>query len=286
MALTIDRTRRTLLALAAMAMLTPVGAAASEVENPMQPSETWEALRHDIVGEREIRDGSALFTLDAPYRAHDAAIVPVDIRALPGTDARVVRLTLVVDENPAPVAAEFEIGPAMGALDLSTRVRVNAYSNIRAIAETEDGALYMVGRYVKASGGCSAPALKDADAAIAALGQMKLRLFDQIAAEAASAAPMSGARHEAQVMVRHPNYSGLQMNQVTRLYIPAHFIDTLEVKQGEELVFRMTAGISISEDPAFRFTYTDNGSGVFHVHATDTEGSVFDRSLPITGGAT
>lgn len=285
MALTPDRTRRFVLALAAALLLAPSGAGAGEVQNPMQPSEAWDALRYDIVGEREILDGSALFTLDAPYRAHDAAIVPVDIRTLPGSDARVTRLTLIVDENPAPVAAEFEIGPAMGTLDLSTRVRVNAYSNIRAIAETADGKLYMVGRYVKASGGCSAPALKDADAAITAMGQMKLRLFDEIAAAAAADAPMSHARREAQVMIRHPNYSGLQMNQVTRLYIPAHFVDTLEVRQGEELVFRMTAGISISEDPAFRFAYVDNGAGIFHVHATDTEGAVFDRDLTVAGNA-
>ncbi|MDT8343276.1 MAG: quinoprotein dehydrogenase-associated SoxYZ-like carrier [Thermohalobaculum sp.] len=278
----ITLTRRSL-ALGAFLLVLPLAAVADEPANPMQPSETWDALRFDIVGDREILDGTGRLSLDAPYRAHDAAIVPVDIEAAPGWEARIVRLTLIVDENPAPVAAEFEIGPAMGRLDLSTRVRVNAYSNIRAIAETEDGALYMVGRYVKASGGCSAPALKDADAALAQVGQMKLRLFDEIAAAATAAAPISTPRREAQVMIRHPNYSGLQMNQVTRLYIPAHFVDSLDVHLGDALVFRMTAGISISEDPAFRFAYDDNGAGAFRIHATDTDGAVFDRTLPAAG---
>ena len=252
------------------------GALAADRPNPMQPSQTWEDIRTDIVGEREIHDGSAVLSLDAPYRAHDAAVVPVEIRSN-GSEPRIEKLTLIVDENPAPVAAEFEIGPAMGQLEIATRVRVNAYSNIRAIAETADGRLFMVGRHVKASGGCSAPAMKDADAALAAMGQMKLRVFD---AEAA----MSMPRREAQVMLRHPNYSGLQMNQLTRHFIPAHFVDRLEVRLGDDLVFRMSAGISISEDPSFRFGYDDTGAQVFHVRATDTDGNVFEADFPAAGG--
>lgn len=80
-------------------------------------------------------------------------------------------------------------------------------------------------------------------------------------------------------MIRHPNYSGLQRDQTTQLFIPAHFIDTLEVRQGDEPLFSMTGGISISENPSFRFAYTDNGAPSLTVHATDTEGNVFVRDL-------
>lgn len=246
-------------------------------DNPLQPGATWEALKPDIFGDRPIQDGSALMVLEAPYRAHDAGLVPIEVRALPGTTTPIVRLTLVVDENPAPVAATFDFGPAMGPMALGTRVRVNAYTNVRAIAETADGALYMVGRYVKASGGCSAPALKDLDEASAALGRMKLREYpgDGVAA--------SGALREAQVMIRHPNFSGLQLDPTSLLFIPAHFVNEFEVRQGDDLVFRMEGGISISEDPTFRFTYTDNGQATLKVHATDTEGATFDQSFALTG---
>ena len=44
---------------------------------------------------------------------------------------------------------------------ISTRVRVNSYTNVHAVAELSDGKLYVVKTYVKASGGCSAPAVKD-----------------------------------------------------------------------------------------------------------------------------
>jgi sulfur-oxidizing protein SoxY len=245
--------------------------AAEERAAPMQPSPIWDELKRDVVGEAEIRDGAGLYTLEAPFRAHDAATVPVRFTQAPGAPD-VARMTLVVDANPAPVAAEFAFGPAMRPVDLETRVRVDAYTNVRAVVETVEGDIYMAGGFVRAAGGCSAPAAKDATAAMAALGQMKARWFGE--------APQAGARREAQVMLRHPNYSGLQRDQVTHLYIPAHFVDTLEVRQGEELLFSMTGGISISEDPTFRFGYADHG-GELAVRATDTAGAVFEGRFPV-----
>ncbi|PZQ49063.1 MAG: quinoprotein dehydrogenase-associated SoxYZ-like carrier [Rhodovulum sulfidophilum] len=240
----------------------------------MRPSQSWDEIRGDVVGDGEITDGADLFTLEAPFRAEDAAIVPIRLVQKDGTP-RIARLTLVVDENPSPVAAVFTFGPAMGPLDLETRIRVNAYSNVRAIAETEDGTLHMTGRYVRAAGGCSAPASKDAAAALAALGQMKARWY---AAEPAA----SGTRREAQVMLRHPNYSGLQRDQVTHLFVPARFIDTFEVAQGDETLFKVEGGISISEDPTFRFRYTDSGAGEsLTLRAHDTDGQNFEGSFPL-----
>ena len=81
-------------------------------------------------------------------------------------------------------------------------------------------------------------------------------------------------------MIRHPNYSGLQRDQISQLFIPAHFIDRLEVWQGNELLFTMDGGISISENPVFRFAYNDNGSTDLTIKATDTEGNAFEQILP------
>ena len=87
-------------------------------------------------------------------------------------------------------------------------------------------------------------------------------------------------------MIRHPNYSGMQRNQVTNLFIPAFFVHELEVFQGDERLFRMEGGISISEDPVFRFSYTPNGAEQFRVRAVDTDGSVFEQVFDIQGQAT
>ena len=120
---------------------------------------------------------------------------------------------------------------------------------------------------MKAAGGCSAPALKDTDAALADAGRMIVKTLD-------SADAGAGLR-QGQLMIKHPQYSGLQLNQATGFYIPARFVREIDVKRGEDLVFKMTGGISISEDPNFRFTYAAGGDETLEVTATDTEGKVF-----------
>lgn len=245
--------------------------AGDSAKNPMTESETWNDLRGDVLGDAQIAAAEGLLTIDAPYRAHDAATVPIILKQVDPTTT-ITAATVVVDENPAPVAAVFSFGSGMGDLDFELRVRVNQYSNVRVIAETPDG-LHMTGRYVKASGGCSAPATKDPEVALASMGEMKLRMFD-------TGAQMSTPRREAQIMIRHPNYSGLQRDQISQLFIPAHFIDHLEVWQGEELLFTMDGGISISENPVFRFAYNDNGATTLTVKATDTDGNSFENTLP------
>lgn len=239
------------------------------ITNPLTESATWQDLRPDILGDAPLADGAAIISVDAPYRAHDAATVPVVLRQL-DPSLPIKKATLVIDENPAPVAAVMEFSDAMAPLDFELRVRVDQYSNLRVIAETDQG-LSMSGRYVKASGGCSAPATKDPEQALAGIGKMKLRLFGEPA--------MSTPRREAQIMIRHPNYSGLQRDQVTQLFIPAHFIDHMEVWQGEDLLFTVDGGISISENPVFRFSYTDNGAEMLTVKATDTDGNSFAHDL-------
>jgi sulfur-oxidizing protein SoxY len=248
----------------------PFGVVAAE--SPMVDGPTWGEISGDIIGEVAPKDGSTLLSIDAPYRAEDAATVPVVIQQT-DTAPEITAMKIVIDENPSPLVAEFRFGPAMHPLKLETRVRVNQYSNLRIIADTADGS-FMAGRFIKASGGCSAPASKDPAAAIADLGEMRLKLFGQDAAQ------QSTPRREAQIMIRHPNYSGLQRDQVTQLFIPAFFIHELEVWQGEDLLFSLQGGISISENPVFRFDYSDNGTTTLRVHAVDTDGNVFDQLLP------
>src|SRR6201994_988536 len=233
-----------------------------------QPSEeTWNSIKGDIFKDRAILDGSGLVILDAPRRAEDAAVVPIGMRVNLGPDdKRTLRaLTLVIDENPAPLAGTFTIGPHAGVTSISARVRVNSYSYVRLVAELSDGKLYGVKTFVKASGGCSAPASSNADATKSVLGQMKFRTFRQ----EANAAP------EAQIMLRHPQNSGLEMDQLTRLYVPPFFIEDLKIWQGDELVVEMDGGIAIPEDPNIRFYYTPHGAANFRVEATDTSKHIF-----------
>jgi sulfur-oxidizing protein SoxY len=235
----------------------------------------WDGIRTDTFGTREIADGAGKIALEAPIRAEDASTVPLTVR-LPAEFAKDVKsLTLVVDKNPSPVVATFTYGDAAGTGEriLATRVRIDQYSNVRAIAETADGKLYMTSKFVKASGGCSAPASKDSEEAAKTLGKMQVKT--------AVKDPGDASIQEAQVMIKHPNNSGLQMDQLTGLYTPAHFVDKIEVRTGQKLIFSMTGGISISENPNFRFSYQGNSSDVMDVHAEDSKGNVFTgKSTP------
>ncbi|MFC3206585.1 quinoprotein dehydrogenase-associated SoxYZ-like carrier [Aquamicrobium soli] len=256
----------------AMAALAPQPAVAQET--PASSDQIWQSFKGDVFGDKALAEDDGLVAIEAPKRAEDAALVPITVsidaaRAPQGIKA----LTLIVDVNPSPVAATFTIGKDAGITRLATRLRVNDYSYLRAIAETPDGKLHMSKVFIKASGGCSAPAVKNMTEAMKTMGQMKLRQF--------AATDTGGAEPELQLMIRHPNNSGLQRDPLTQYYIPAHFIDTLKISQGERLLLTMEGGISISEDPNLRFDYTPKGAGVIKAEASDTKGKNFEESWPL-----
>lgn len=236
----------------------------------------WPALKAELFGTKVILADAAGLELDAPYRADDAAIVPITVK-LPASLGAIKSLTLVVDKNPAPMAASFTFGSAAGTGDrsIATRLRFDNYSNLRAIVEKADGTLLMVTKFVKAAGGCSAPALKDADEAMANLGKSQVKLL---------ATPEgSGDMRSGLVMVRHPNYSGMQMNQETGLYIPAKYVSKMEVSRGGEQVFKLEAGISISADPNIRFSFVNSANNQIAVTTTDSDGNVFTAQSAASG---
>ena len=252
-------------------------AAAAGLTAAQAPAEqdSWPSLAPQIVGDRPVADGNGIIAIDAPYRAEDAALVPITLRCLlPSDDARrLVRLTLVIDENPSPLAAAFSPGPSSGMRMLATRIRVDSYTNLTAVAELSDGRLYATQRFIKAAGGCSAPAAKvEADGA--PVGTMRLRQFPAPANEHGPA--------EAQLMIRHPNYSGMQMDQLTRLYVPAQFIKSVRLWQGADMLLAIEAGISISENPSFRFDYQPNGAATFRAEVEDSDGKSFRQEWPAT----
>jgi sulfur-oxidizing protein SoxY len=258
---------------AAIASLSATAQAQSTQEDS---SKAWESFKADLFGDKPIKLDTGLITLTAPKRAQDAGLVPIDIVIDPVKAGGAVKaITLVIDVNPAPMAAKFEIGKDSGVTHLSTRVRVNDYSFVRAIAETANGELHMSQTFVKASGGCSAPAVKNPAEAKLTMGLMKLRQF-----AAQSDAKMS-APAELQLMIRHPNNSGLQMDQVTRYFIPPHFVQNLTISKDGGLILKMEAGISISEDPNFRFDYKPGAAKEIEAVAVDTEGLVFKDKWPI-----
>jgi sulfur-oxidizing protein SoxY len=262
-------------ALAALACWSGVLAGSTAAESGDPTAGPWAEIASNVFHGRQLVDGSGLFALEMPARAEDAAIVPVTMRTtLPAGDARTLRaVTLIVDANPSPVAATFKVGS--GVTMISTRVRVNSYTDVHAVAELSDGRLYMVKTYVKAAGGCSAPMASNSAELKATLGQMRFRQF---------ATPKTGSAsrlREAQIMIRHPNNSGLQRDQVSLLYIPLFIVRQLRIWQGDQVLLEMDGGISIAENPAIRFSYMPSGASSFRAEAVDTDGHVFKGEWPV-----
>lgn len=249
--------RLTLCIVLAMQLLcwTTEGVAATQSTSASRnPDAKWQGgLKQFYFGDRPILDGADVIALQAPQRAEDGAVVPLRITAgFAQTPQRSIKtLSLIIDNNPVPLAGTFHFTQASGKADLALRVRVNEYSQVRVVAETNDGALYMTQRFVKASGGCSAPAGSDLDVAMQRLGKIRFKVGDQTAGELVPT----------QLAISHPNLTGLQKDQVTLLNIPAHFVNKVKVTYQGEQVFSAETDISVSENPNFRFYFVPEEPG-------------------------
>ncbi len=258
-----------------VALIGSGGTARAEImsgDNP-EASVVWKKVRASLFESREIKPATdEVISLETPVRADDAAIVPIAIRTrLSQTDAlRIDKVYLIIDNNPSPISAIFQFTPLSGRADIETRVRIDEYTHVRAIAETSDGQLHMVTRFVKASGGCSAPPGKDAQAALATLGRMKFRVEES-----------SGANEPvlAQLMISHPNNSGLAMDQVSRLFTPSHFVRQVRITYGDKLVMSADVDFSISENPNFRFYFLPRGDGELKAEVVDSNDLRFQTAL-------
>ena len=226
---------------------------------------------------REISVDKAIVELRVPVRAEDSGVVPLSINAkIPQTAERYIQKVYVfIDKNPKPLAGVFHLTPAMGRADLSMRLRINEFTFVRVVAEMNNGDLHMDEGYTRASGGCSEPPpflkLKEARARI---GEMKFR---------ASEKPDAGGATLGQLIISHPNITGLQLDQRTRAFIPPEYVTKVEISFNGEHIMTAETDISISEDPSFRFFFQPKAGGTIEAKMTDSKGRSFTRSFPVEG---
>ncbi len=221
-------------------------------------------LKNQYFSGKSIEESDTVIELDAPLRAEDPALVPLKINSKVNqtSGSYIKKILVLVDKNPFPYVGEFEFSPHSGKADLAMRIRINTYSYVRAIAEMNDGKLYMSKKYVKASGGCSAPVGADLDAALQRLGKMKFRLDDGIKTKEPTLV---------QLLISHPNLSGMQMDQVTRFVRKSHFVKQMKVSFNDEPILTAKTDIAISSDPNFRFYFIPETPGTLKAEITDTQ---------------
>lgn len=240
-----------------------------------QDGDAWPDLRTALFADKPIKDASAFLQLEAPKRAYDAAVVPLEMKFDKHKMGSLVvqDITLVIDKNPAPVAAIFHLAPGIPDPSIGTRIRVNEYTYVHAVVQMSDGQLFMAKTFVKAAGGCSAPAVKTPDSALSHLGEMKMKLADKVG---------PGQPERVQLLIHHPNFSGMQMDQVTRYYIPAKYIQGATVSYAGKPLVSIEGNISLSENPFFEFSVPVQPGGQLDADATDSDGAKFHQSWPLS----
>ena len=242
-----------------------------------EQEQAWADIRDFLFQDRPVDDGSQWVSIIAPERPPNGGDVPITIasRYPQETNKFIKTHHLIVDENPSPVAAKFSLSPKNGTADISTRIRVNTYSNVRIVSETNDGKLYMNKTFVKASGGCSAPPMEIDPMSKLTMGRMQLIQDD---------AQDNPKMRDLHLVITHPNFSGLQKDQQTLLFIPPHYIESVEIKNRlGEVVFAVKGDISFSENPSFDFSYlaTENDDVLF-AKAIDSRKKIYESQWALT----
>ena len=259
-----------LLAGASMPTLAAVGGLPTAAHDASSPE--WERLAAKLFPGKRVQAGSGIVQLTAPLRAAYGASVPVKVVSkLAQTPSLYVRrVHIVVDKNPSPIAAVIDLTTDAGQADFETRLRVDEYSHVRVVSELSNGELHTDSRYVKTSGGCSAPPNRDA---LHLLGKTMFKL---------PAGVTMNAPTTADVTVIHPNDTGFELNNVTVMFIPPHFVRSLKVRYDERKIFDAELDFSISENPAFRFNFVPHGAGVLRAEVEDSKEGRFVGTLAVT----
>lgn len=231
-------------------------------ESFIENSDIWPKIKASLFGERPVKEApEGVLELRAPARAADAATVPISMKVGHGANAPAAKaLYLVVDKNPSPIAAVFRFSEESGHAYVETRIRIEEYTPVRAVVELENGELYSTAKFVKASGGCSAPAQKTDSGN--RIGKMRLTMEEGFSSDRAQLVRFS---------MIHPNHSGLAMDQSTRHYTPAWYVRTIRISYAGRTIMEADVDFSLSENPNVRFYFKPQGEGKLSAEAIDTK---------------
>ncbi|CAD7838327.1 MAG: hypothetical protein [Olavius algarvensis Gamma 3 endosymbiont] len=136
----------------------------------------------------------------------------------------------------------------------------------------------MTSRFIKAAGGCSAPAMADMEVAMKRAGKMQVQL------DASNDGIQSSA--EAVIKISHPNNSGMEFDQISRNYIPAFFVQNITAEINGKALIDVETNFSLSENPVVRFYFKSDPGAMqsaseMLVYAVDSKGNRYEKSLEV-----
>jgi sulfur-oxidizing protein SoxY len=81
--------------------------------------------------------------------------------------------------------------------------------------------------------------------------------------------------------VIHPNDSGFELNQVTVMYIPPHFVRSIKVSYANRMIFDADLDFSVSENPTLRFNFVPHAQGELRAEVSDSKEGQFVGTLAV-----
>jgi len=142
--------------LASFGLLPGAAAAATGLGMP-KPGEKVEETIARLFGNRPLQAAGDKMKVELPLIAENGAVVPVRVESSLPMEANnyVKNVYIITDKNRRPLNARMALTPDSGKLSIATNIRMGGTSDVRVIAETNDGSLYQFKQEVKVTvGGC------------------------------------------------------------------------------------------------------------------------------------
>lgn len=100
-----------------------------------------EAIR-TLFGNRPIREGKVTLKLPPIAENGNSVQLAVSVDSPMTEENHVRRIAIISPRNPIPEIAIFNLSPASGRAEVSTRVRLAGTQSLRVVAELSDGSLW------------------------------------------------------------------------------------------------------------------------------------------------
>jgi len=229
----------------------------------------WQGMQSTYFPNKVVVESSDI-KITAPLRAENGAQVPLAFSInYPMTNDKYIKsVTVIADANPVPLVAVYRFSPESGKAEISTRIRLEVDSYVHVVAETSDGKFIMNKTPIRAAGGCGGTIGGDEQLTRQSAGRMK------ISVKSVDEQKLK----EANLLIKHPMYTGLQRDLVSQGFRPAFFIKKIVAKYNDKVVFDADTYIGVSEDPNIKFPFKADQPGTLIVMIQDNEGKQFVTS--------
>lgn len=207
--------------------------------------QNWPLIKEAFFSQRTINH-TDLMQMTAPLGAENAGQVPITLKVQNQANDSIKRIYILIDANPVPLAATYQFPHFFNQLTLATRVRLDNDSTIRAIAETQSGALLMTSVRVNAGGGCAGTVSEDEAIVRASAGAIKFQLNPPYKLHEIASATLQ---------IKHPMYTGLQTDATTKQAKPAFFVKNSDIQFDGVSVMQILFGVGTAENPYVKFEF-------------------------------